>query len=122
MTVEKEAATRIQQYWSGFWPYSHYIILRFEIVRIQAFARGCAQRNYLALQHDCATVIQSTTRGFLANKNCHMERIITAMVQPASMFLSIRLTSKRIQRCYRDTRMTAEKKHAALVIGRFLSG
>ena len=48
MTVEKEAATRTQQYWRGFWQYSHYIILRFEIVCIQAFARGCTQRNYLA--------------------------------------------------------------------------
>lgn len=48
-----------------------------------------------------------------------MERLITAMVQSASMSLSTRLASKRIQRCYRDTRMTAEKKHAALVIERF---
>ena len=117
MTVEKEAGTMIQQYWRGFWQYSHYIILRFEIVCIQAFAQGCAQRNYLALQHDCVTVIQSTARCFLSNKNCHMERLITAMVQSASMSLSTRLVSKRIQRCYKDTRMTAEKKHAALVIG-----
>jgi hypothetical protein len=122
MTVEKEAATRIQQYWGGFWPYSHSINLRFEIVCIQDFDQGwCAQHNYLALRHDCATVIQGTASCLLANINCHMKRLITAMVQSASTTLSTRLTSKRIQRCYRDTQMTAKKKHATLIIKRFIS-
>ena len=116
MTVEKEATTRFQQYWRGCWQYSHYIILRFEIVCIQNFSWGCAQCNYLALQNDCASVIQRTAFYFLANKNYHMEQLITAMMQSATMSLSIRLSSKIIQRCYSNTRMIAEKKHTALVI------
>eukprot|EP00555_Chaetoceros_dichaeta_P007008 CAMPEP_0198258590 /NCGR_PEP_ID=MMETSP1447-20131203/7968_1 /TAXON_ID=420782 /ORGANISM="Chaetoceros dichaeta, Strain CCMP1751" /LENGTH=589 /DNA_ID=CAMNT_0043945743 /DNA_START=277 /DNA_END=2046 /DNA_ORIENTATION=+ len=119
MSFERHAASIIQKHWRGFWQFSHYVILRFEIVRIQAFARGCAQRRKLELAHDCATIMQSTARCFLAKKNCHMERLIMAMVKSASLSLSTRLASTRIQRWYRATNSRGEERKAALVIERF---
>jgi len=119
LSFEKHAATTIQRCWRGFWQSSHYVILQFEIVRIQAFLRGNHQRKKLKQQNDSARVIQSTARRFMARKNCHMERLIAAMVWSASTSLSTRLASKRIQRWYREKRTKSEQKKAALIIERF---
>lgn len=119
LSFEKHAATVLQRAWRGFWQFSHYVILRFEIVRVQAFVRGVAQRRKLLLEQECATIMQSTARCFLAKKNCHMERLITAMVRSASLSLSTRLASRRIQRWYRLKSQKSEERKAALVIERF---
>ena len=117
--TERNAATKIQTQWRCFWEYSHFVILRYELIRIQAAVRGYQTRKRLKMEHENATVIQTAARVMLAKRFCHMERLFSAIIYSAQMSLVQKNSAKKIQTCFRSMHYSLAEKKAALVIERF---
>lgn len=114
-----KAVTTIQTQWRCFWEYSHFVILRYELIRIQAAVRGYQTRKLLKMQHENATVIQTAARVMLARRFCHMERLFSSVMHSAQMSLTQKNAAKKIQRGFRQFKYSMSQKKAALVIERF---
>ncbi len=115
----KNAATAIQSQWRCFWEYSHFVILRYELIRIQAAVRGYQTRKRLKLENEMAVVIQSAARVMLAKRYCHMERLYNAVMYSAQISLKYKNSAKKIQKRIRVMHYSLREKKAALVIERF---
>ena len=116
---EKNAATKIQSQWRCFWEYSHFVILRYELIRIQAAVRGYQTRKRMKLEKEKAIAIQSVARMMLARRYCHMERLFCAVIHSAQISLCYKNAAKKLQKGFRDMHYTLKEKKAALVIERF---
>ena len=114
-----EAATTIQKSWRGFWGFSHFIIVQYEITRVQALMRGKLTRNKFNLKLGCAILIQAVARRFLA-KEVVSAKVASAVVVTSKVFeLRERISAKRIQFWWRIVLDWMKEKRAALVIERF---
>ncbi|CAB9513772.1 IQ calmodulin-binding motif [Seminavis robusta] len=113
------AATQIQTAWRGFWGYSHFIIMQYEIIRLQAIIRGRASRILFSLKLGCCIMIQSSVRRFLANKKVFRLRLKQASLGAKVEGLRVKLAVQRIQFWWRVVMECSKEKHAALVIERF---
>ena len=60
-----DAAVKIQSHWRGFWEFSHYVILQYEVSRMQAMVRGKLYRKQFNLRLGCCIMIQASVRRFL---------------------------------------------------------
>ena len=113
------AATAIQKSWRGFWGFSHYVIVRYEINRIQALVRGKLARNKFNLKIGCAILIQAVARRFLARKLAAKAVIDKTIVAARVLELRERNSAKHIQFWWRIVLDWMKEKKAALVIERF---
>uniref|UniRef100_A0A7S1UWH2 Uncharacterized protein n=1 Tax=Grammatophora oceanica TaxID=210454 RepID=A0A7S1UWH2_9STRA len=91
------AATKVQGAWRQFWHYSHFLILRYEAIRIQAVARGHLARNTARLQLGCAIILQAIVRKFLA-RQVFLRMQITEIIIRAS---AQSMRENRAQKCIR---------------------
>jgi hypothetical protein len=114
-----DAATKIQTAWRGFWGYSHYIIMQYEIIRLQAIVRGRAARILFSLKLGCCIMIQSAARRFLANKKMYRLRVARTVTAATVEGMRMRLACRRIQFWWRVVLECNKEKAAALVIERF---
>lgn len=113
------AATKIQTAWRGFWGYSHFIIMQYEIVRLQAIIRARASRTRFSLKLGCCIMIQSAVRRFLANRKMHKLKIARVAQAAAVEGMRMRLACQRIQFWWRVVLECNKEKSAALTIERF---
>jgi hypothetical protein len=113
------AATKIQTLWRGFWQYTHYIIVQYEIVRVQALVRGNLARNCFGMRLGCAIIIQATGRQFLARKRVRSLRTAYVLVRGASLAIRESIACRKIQILWRHLRRLKIEKAAGLVIERF---
>ena len=116
---KREAATAIQKAWRGFWAFSNYIIVQYEITRVQALVRGKLASQSYNLKLGCVIIIQAMARKYLAKKAVESKIISNAMVKSAAQELRERNASKRIQFWWRIVLDWMKEKKAALVIERF---
>ncbi|MGK3747957.1 MAG: hypothetical protein ACI8RD_000247 [Bacillariaceae sp.] len=118
-----EAATTIQKSWRGFWGYSHFIIVQYEITRIQALMRGKLARDAYNLKLGCAILIQAVVRRSLAKKTVAIKivssTISSTVVASKTLELRERNSAKHIQFWWRIVLDWMKEKKAALVIERF---
>jgi hypothetical protein len=119
--VEKSnrAATRIQSAWRGFWQYSHYVILQYEVVRIQSVIRGKLCRNDFNLQLGCSIMIQAAVRRFLAMKRAQRLKVTEVWTGGQVQGIIDVQASRRIQFWWRVVLDCRREKKAALIIERF---
>lgn len=115
------AATKIQASWRGFWQYSHYVILRYETVRLQAFIRGRKVHTDFIVTLGSIIVLQSRCRQHLALKRAQSLRAIKAIFGSQSEALRETGAAKRIQFFWRVVLECRREKKAALVIERFFA-
>ena len=113
------AATTIQRVWRGFWGFSHYIIMQYEITRLQALVRGKLARQSYSLSLGCAIIIQATVRQYLAKKRADSKLVSRALVKSRVEEMRERNASKRIQFWWRIVLDWMKEKKAALTIERF---
>lgn len=113
------AATAIQKSWRGFWGFSHFIIVRYEITRIQALMRGKLARDEYNLKIGCAILIQAVARRFLARKASATKVIDRVVLESRALELRERNSAKHIQFWWRIVLDYMKEKKAALVIERF---
>lgn len=115
----KEAATAIQKTWRGFWGFSHYIIVQYELARLQALVRGKLARQSYNLKLGCAIIIQATIRRHLAKNTISKKRVKKAAFEADALALRERNASKKIQFWWRIVLDWTKEKKAALTIERF---
>lgn len=113
------AATRIQTAWRGFWAYSHFIIMQYEIIRLQAIIRGRSCRNSFSLKLGCCIMLQSAIRRHLANKVVLNMKLTQASLGTRVEGLRNKLACRRIQFWWRVVIECNREKKAALIIERF---
>ena len=121
---EKEchiAATTIQAAWRRFWGYSHYLIVSYEVVRIQSCFRGHRARKEANLQMGCAILIQSMIRRFLGFTRVQHEKLVCVLVASSSECLREKSAARRIHRFWKTSLMMKRELHAAAVIHRFFA-
>jgi hypothetical protein len=116
---EMQAATSIQKIWRGFWSYSHFIIVQYEVARIQALVRAKLARESFNLKLGCVILIQATGRGFLAKRAMKKNLISEAVVASTAQELRHRNSAKRIQFWWRIVLDWMKEKKAALTIEMF---
>ena len=116
---ENKAATTIQAYWRGFWGATNYSLIYCAIVKVQALVRGHQERSWHAFQVDCATIIQASSRRFLARKECHNECMVSILIAAAANSLRVRNASRRLQQWWMGEMWKRREKRAALIIERF---
>lgn len=114
-----KAATAIQKVWRGFWGYSHYIIIQYEITRLQAVVRAKLARQSYNLRLGCVIIIQATIRRHLARKVVASKLLTDALTEGAILQLRERNAAKRIQFWWRIVLDWTKEKKAALTIERF---
>jgi IQ calmodulin-binding motif len=119
MTKTVNAATMIQTRWRGFWEYSHYVILQYEVVRIQSIIRGNLFRNDFNLQLGCSIMIQAAVRRFLAINKLRQLKVYDVWANGREYGERDVLASTRIQFWWRVVLECRKEKRAALVIERF---
>jgi len=113
------AATRIQSAFRGFWHYSHFVILRYEVVRIQSIVRrNFAQRNFI-MSLGCCIMIQTIARTYLARKQIFALKLERASRVTAAQKLREKRACKYVQFWWRVVLECRREKQAALVIERF---
>jgi len=113
------AATKIQKSWRGFWGFSHYVIVQYDITRIQALMRGKLARNAFNLKLGCAILIQATVRRFLSRKAASVKLIERSITVSRALELRERNAVKHIQFWWRIVLDWMKEKKAALIIERF---
>mmetsp|Transcript_107304 Transcript_107304/g.160500 ORF Transcript_107304/g.160500 Transcript_107304/m.160500 type:complete len:2227 (-) Transcript_107304:72-6752(-) len=116
---KRKAAAKIQAAWRGFWSFSHYIIVQYEVVKIQSQMRGVLARQKSSLKLGCAIIIQATLRQYLAKKRVDAIVQENAAVAAAAQELRERNACKRIQFWWRIVLDWTREKKAALTIERF---
>jgi len=114
-----DAATKIQTGWRGFWGYSHFIIMQYEITRLQAIVRGRASRILFSLQLGCCIMIQSAVRRCLARKTALELKLGEVALRAQVEGMRKRLSSQRIQCWWKIVMECIREKKAALIIERF---
>ncbi|KAL3945286.1 MAG: hypothetical protein SGBAC_000634 [Bacillariaceae sp.] len=115
----ENAATKIQKTWRGFWCFSQYIIVQYEVTRLQAIVRGKLARENYQFKLGCAIIIQAKVRQHLARKKLTSEKIDKTMVLAKAEELREKNSAKRIQFWWRIVIEWTKEKKAALVIERF---
>lgn len=115
----QKAATEIQRIWRGFWGFSHYIIIQYEIARLQAIIRGNLARQAYNLKLGCAIIIQATIRRHLAKHAIQKKMVSDAVTESAALALRERNAAKRVQFWWRIVLDWTKEKKAALTIERF---
>ena len=115
----EDAAVQIQAGWRRFWAYSHFIIVNFEVIRIQAVIRGFLARNESRLHLGCAIVLQAVVRRYLAVKAVERHKLVHALIRGTSVGLRDNSAARRIQRAWRVVLRRRLEKEKALVIERF---
>jgi hypothetical protein len=113
------SAMTIQKAWRGFWEFSHYIIIQYEVTRVQALIRGKLARNDYNLRLGCTIIIQATARQFLAKKAIDHKVVSEALVAASAHELRERNAAKRVQFWWRIVLDWTKEKKAALMIERF---
>ena len=113
------AATKIQTSWRGFLGYSQFIIMQYEIVRLQAIVRGRASRNIYSLKLGCCIMIQSAVRRHLASEKTLQMKIDQAALNSEVESMRTALACRRVQFWWRVVLECSREKKAALVIERF---
>lgn len=117
--VERDAAIVIQKNWRSFWDYSHFVIMRYELIRIQAAVRGYQTRQRLQQEGEAAIILQTAARSMLAKKLCHSERVFNSLMRSAQLSFMYKHAATKIQRFYLNITQMKKEKQAALVIERF---
>ncbi len=115
----QNAATAIQKIWRGFLGFSHYIIMQYEIARLQAIIRGKLARQSYNLKLGCAIIIQANIRRHLAKDIIGKKLVVEAISESAGLALRERNAAKRIQFWWRIVLDWTREKKAALTIERF---
>jgi hypothetical protein len=116
---KQNAAIAIQKTWRGFWGFSHFIIIQYEVARLQAIVRGKLARQSYNLKLGCAIIIQATIRRHLAKSAIQRKMVSDAMTESAALALRERNASRRIQFWWRIVLDWTKEKRAALTIERF---
>lgn len=113
------AAVKIQSAWRGFWRFSHYVIMQYEIVRLQALVRGRIIRQDFSMHLGCCIMIQSVARRYLAVKRMQVLRKSGVLVNAAAKSMREKRACEQIQFWWRVVLDCRVEKYAALVIERF---
>ncbi|VEU44142.1 unnamed protein product [Pseudo-nitzschia multistriata] len=121
------AATTIQKSWRGFWGFSHFIIVKYDVTRIQALVRGKLARDEFNFRVGCAILIQAVGRRFLAQKilaarttaRSAADAVGSVILASRAFELRERNSAKQIQFWWRIVMDYMKEKKAALVIERF---
>jgi hypothetical protein len=116
---KERAATIIQTAWRGFWGYSHYVIVLYEITRIQALMRRRLAKRHCNIRLACLILIQAAARRFLASKVVAKLELENMMIAARGQELRERNSAKRIQFWWRIVLDWTKEKKAALTIERF---
>lgn len=116
---ENKASTTIQAYWRGYEQERKYSHLYCAVVKVQSMVRGCQERSWQAFQHECATIIQASSRRLIVKKECHNECMVSILIAAAAKSLRVRNAARRLQQWRTDEMWKTKEKHAALVIERF---
>lgn len=109
----------IQKAWRGFWAFSQYIIVQYEVTRLQAIVRGKLARQNYHLKLGCSIIIQATVRQYLSKKAISSRMVADSLVAAKATELRERNSAKRIQFWWRIVLDWTKEKRAALVIERF---
>ena len=118
--VKSEAAIKIQSLWRGFWEFSHYVILQYEVVRMQAMARGKLYRKKFNLKLGCCIMIQAAVRKFLVKNQFKELCIPRALAMAKACALREVLACIRIQFWWKVVMECRREKRAALKIESFV--
>jgi len=113
------AAAKIQAAWRGFWGFSHFVIMQYEISRLQAISRGNTVRKDFRMRLGCCIMIQSVARRYLANKQMKVLRKSGVLVNAAAKSMRETRACEQIQFWWRVVLDCRTEKQAALVIERF---
>ena len=116
---ETAAATKIQAAWKGFWSFSHFVIMQFEITKIQALFRGVLTRQKQQFRLGCCILIQAAARRYVAKRYVDNYRIERAIILSKAAELRERLAAEKIQFWWVVVQECQKEKAAALVIERF---
>eukprot|EP00977_Amphora_coffeiformis_P028054 scaffold34685_cov183-Amphora_coffeaeformis.AAC.34 len=116
---ESASAVRIQAAWRGFWQFSHYVIMQYEITRIQAAARGMVARKVHRLTLGSCILIQSVFRRCRARIAYANKRTAAFLVHSRASLMRESLACKKIQFWWRVVVECRKEKKAALTIERF---
>jgi hypothetical protein len=114
-----KAAVAIQKTWRGFWSFSQYIIVQYEITRLQAIVRGKIARQNYHMKFGCAIIIQASIRQYQSKKLIGAKMISDALKASSVEELRERNAAKKIQFWWRIVLEWTKEKRAALVIERF---
>jgi hypothetical protein len=115
--VKELAAIKIQTMWRRFWNYSHYIILQYEVIRMQAIARGNSCRKEYNLHLGCCIMIQAAARRFLIRNK--VSGLAMSLILARAESMREQGACKKIQFWWRIVLECRKEKRAALIIERF---
>lgn len=118
-TESTAAAIKVQAAWRGFWSFSQYVIMQYEVCRIQALVRGVKARTQANLRLGSCIMLQSVARCYLAKRKRDEERVNKALLTASVESLRERHAATSIQFWWRVVLDCRKEKHAALVIERF---
>eukprot|EP00547_Thalassionema_nitzschioides_P003978 CAMPEP_0194204248 /NCGR_PEP_ID=MMETSP0156-20130528/3832_1 /TAXON_ID=33649 /ORGANISM="Thalassionema nitzschioides, Strain L26-B" /LENGTH=2106 /DNA_ID=CAMNT_0038930221 /DNA_START=226 /DNA_END=6547 /DNA_ORIENTATION=+ len=113
------AATKIQATWRCFWESTQYLIMNYEIVRIQAVVRGFQARIGASLQMGCAIMIQAAIRRYFALKSVEIRKMEIACESSYTIYLRERHATTCIQKSFLNWKTKRAEKSAAATIQRF---
>lgn len=116
---ESAQAVRIQAAWRGFWQFSHYVIMQYEITRIQAAARGMMARKVHGLKLGSCILIQSIFRRCRARIAYTTQRTASFLVHSRASLMRENLACTKIQFWWRVVVECRKEKKAALTIENF---
>jgi hypothetical protein len=109
----------IQTKYRQFWDNSHFLITRYEVIRVQAAIRGKLAHDRFIMSLGCCIMLQSSMCRYLARKRVFEMKLELAAVMTAAQRLRETNGSKRIQSWWRVVLDCGDEKRAALVIERF---
>ena len=112
-------AVRIQAAWRGFWQFSHYVIMQYEIMRIQAATRGMSARKEHRLKLGSCILIQSVIRRCRARIAFANLRRTALVGHSRASFMREKLACAKIQFWWRLVVDCRKEKKAALTIEKF---
>lgn len=113
------AATKIQASWRCFWESTQYLIINYEVVRIQAIVRGYQARIGASLQFGCAIMIQAAIRSYFARKLVEERKMEIVIRSSYSVYLRDKHAATCIQRGWSTWKTRRKEKKAAATIERF---
>ena len=120
------SATKIQAAWRGFLQFSNYLIIQWELIRMQAAVRGHIARRIARLRLGCIIILQGTMRRYLAQKRFEQMRLMSVVFASMGVTLREQFACNRLQMFLRDAvqkrkdaMQKRKEKTAALKIVRF---
>ncbi len=81
--------------------------------------RGVQERSWQEFQNECATIIQASSRSFLARKERHNECMVSILIAAAANSLRVRNAAIKLQMWWLEEMWIKREKEAALIIERF---